>query len=159
MDDKTFQEKLADLVKDINQLPASEQGKAMDLANEAKARQDRMKKTIGELTESLDYLRLSVKYLVFDLEATRRENAYLRSMVEKLAKGGTIDAGNSSDMPNINAKTNRGPRNTTSGTNQQPRQNEIEGPSSPSRNGEKEDCGEDHKENGEDEGFHFDGAD
>ena len=38
--------------------------------------------TIGELQESLDYLRLSVKYLVFDLEATRRENKYLRSLIE-----------------------------------------------------------------------------
>ena len=38
---------------------------------------------IAELQESLDYLRLSVKYLVFDLEATRRENAYLRRLVEQ----------------------------------------------------------------------------
>jgi hypothetical protein len=28
-------------------------------------------------------LRLSVKYLVFDLEATRRENAYLRRIIEQ----------------------------------------------------------------------------
>ena len=41
-----------------------------------------MKKTIVELQESLDHLRLSVKYLVFDLEATRRENKYLRNMLE-----------------------------------------------------------------------------
>ncbi|MEC8733888.1 MAG: hypothetical protein VXX86_02845, partial [Planctomycetota bacterium] len=39
--------------------------------------------SLGELQESLDYLRLSVKYLVFDLEATRRENAYLRRLVEQ----------------------------------------------------------------------------
>ena len=32
--------------------------------------------------ESLDYLRLSIKYLVFDLEATRRENEYLRKLVQ-----------------------------------------------------------------------------
>ena len=41
-----------------------------------------MRQTIGELQESLDYLRLSVKYLVFDLEATRRENDYLRRQRE-----------------------------------------------------------------------------
>jgi hypothetical protein len=34
------------------------------------------------LEETLDYLRLQVKYLVFDLEATRRENMYLRRMLE-----------------------------------------------------------------------------
>ena len=32
--------------------------------------------------ESLDYLRLQAKYLVFDLEATQRENRYLRQMLE-----------------------------------------------------------------------------
>lgn len=38
--------------------------------------------SMNELQEALDYLRLSVKYLVFDLEATRRENQYLRKMLE-----------------------------------------------------------------------------
>ncbi|MCY2926377.1 MAG: hypothetical protein NT031_13240 [Planctomycetota bacterium] len=32
--------------------------------------------------EGLDRLRLQVKYLVFDLEATRRENRYLRMMLD-----------------------------------------------------------------------------
>ena len=32
---------------------------------------------------TLDYLRLSIKYLVFDLEATRREYGYLRKMLEE----------------------------------------------------------------------------
>jgi len=32
--------------------------------------------------EALDYLRLQVKYLIFDLEATKRENSYLRRMLE-----------------------------------------------------------------------------
>ena len=41
-----------------------------------------MQKTVGELQDSLDYLRLSVKYLVFDLEATRRENQYLRKLLD-----------------------------------------------------------------------------
>lgn len=32
---------------------------------------------------SLDELRLYVKYLLFDLDATRRENVYLRKLLEK----------------------------------------------------------------------------
>jgi hypothetical protein len=32
--------------------------------------------------ESLDLLKLQIKYLLFDLEATRRENRYLRKMLE-----------------------------------------------------------------------------
>ena len=38
---------------------------------------------IADLQESMDCLRLSVKYLIFDLEATRRENDYLRGLLEK----------------------------------------------------------------------------
>jgi len=34
----------------------------------------------------LDHLRLQVKYLLFDLEATRRENRYLRQMLESRHK-------------------------------------------------------------------------
>ena len=45
---------------------------------------DRIRELPGnELQEALDYLRLSVKYLVFDLEATRRENNYLRRIIEQ----------------------------------------------------------------------------
>ncbi len=32
--------------------------------------------------EALDNLRMEVRYLAFDLEATRRENRYLRQMIE-----------------------------------------------------------------------------
>ena len=40
-----------------------------------------------ETVESaLDQIRLEVKYLVFDLEATRRENGYLRRMLESRNK-------------------------------------------------------------------------
>ena len=35
------------------------------------------------LQESIDFLRLGIKYLLFDLEATRRENSYLRKMLER----------------------------------------------------------------------------
>ena len=40
--------------------------------------------TGGDVTidEHLAQLRLKVKYLVFDLEATRRENRYLRQMLD-----------------------------------------------------------------------------
>lgn len=32
--------------------------------------------------EAIDHLKLQVKYMLFDLEATRRENKYLRQMLE-----------------------------------------------------------------------------
>ncbi len=40
--------------------------------------------SVGQnLEQLLDYLRLRAKYLSFDLEATRRENRYLRQMLER----------------------------------------------------------------------------
>jgi hypothetical protein len=41
-----------------------------------------LQKTVDRLQESLDYLRVCVKYQKFDLEATRRENEYLRKLLE-----------------------------------------------------------------------------
>jgi hypothetical protein len=38
---------------------------------------------VSSLQESIDFLRLSIKYLLFDLEATKRENAQLRKMLEE----------------------------------------------------------------------------
>jgi hypothetical protein len=40
----------------------------------------------ASVEEVLDHLRLEVKYLLFDLEATKRENGYLRRMLETRQK-------------------------------------------------------------------------
>ena len=45
------------------------------------------------MEDILDYLRLQVKYVVFDLEATLRENGYLRRMLESRQKPNDEDAG------------------------------------------------------------------
>ncbi|MCK6486157.1 MAG: transcriptional regulator [Phycisphaerae bacterium] len=83
MDEVTFQKKLAELVAEIGTLPSTERGKLEALAEETRQRHQKLKETVHSLQESIDYLRLSIKYLLFDLEATRRENAYLRKMLEE----------------------------------------------------------------------------
>lgn len=88
MNEQDFQKKLGDLMGEISTLPKAEREKLQQLADQTKARHSKLKKTVGELQESLDYLRLSIKYLVFDLEATRRENGYLRKMLEEQDAGG-----------------------------------------------------------------------
>lgn len=82
MNDKDFQSKLASLMSQIDSLPESEQSDLRRLAEETQNRHARMKQTMGDLQESLDSLRLTVKYLVFDLEATRRENRFLRALID-----------------------------------------------------------------------------
>ncbi len=82
MDEVTFQRKLAELVAEIGTLPPDERAKLQLLAEQTKQRHKELKETVSNLQESLDFLRLSIKYLLFDLEATRRENSYLRKMIE-----------------------------------------------------------------------------
>ncbi|HUU83011.1 MAG TPA: hypothetical protein VM243_05850 [Phycisphaerae bacterium] len=83
MNEETFQRKLAELVAEIGTLPASKRQKLESLAEQTKLRHNQLKETVSSLQESIDFLRLSIKYLLFDLEATRRENAYLRKMLEE----------------------------------------------------------------------------
>ncbi|MCA9279421.1 MAG: hypothetical protein H6815_08985 [Phycisphaeraceae bacterium] len=82
MTENEFQARLEELVGKIDTLDPKDQDRLRKLAEETKARHNRMKKSVAELQESLDYLRVSVKYLVFDLEATRRENQYLRKLID-----------------------------------------------------------------------------
>jgi uncharacterized membrane protein len=82
MDETTFQKKLGELVKEIGTLPPSQRKRLELLAEETKQRHTELKKSVSSLQDSLDYLRLSIKYLLFDLEATRRENSYLRQLLE-----------------------------------------------------------------------------
>lgn len=87
MNEETFQRKLAELVAEIGTLPVTERQKLETLAEQTKQRHKQLKETVCSLQESIDFLRLSIKYLLFDLEATRRENAYLRKMLEEGSGG------------------------------------------------------------------------
>ena len=87
MDENVFQQKLAELMSEISTLPKAERDKLSELAAQTQQRHKKLRKTVHDLQESLDYLRLSIKYLVFDLEATRRENDYLRKMLEQDPSG------------------------------------------------------------------------
>lgn len=83
MNEETFQRKLAELIAEIGTLPEGERGKLEVLAAETRERHRQLKETVTSLQESIDFVRLSIKYMLFDLEATRRENAQLRKMLEE----------------------------------------------------------------------------
>ena len=83
MDDQAFHNKFDELMQKLGELPDAERTRLKQLADEAKNRRQRIQASVTELQDSLDHLRLSVKYMVFDLEATRRENAYLRKLLEQ----------------------------------------------------------------------------
>lgn len=82
MDETTFQTKLRDLIAEIETLPASQQTALKELAAKTSATHQELAVAAKTVNETFDYLRLQLKYMVFDLEATRRENGYLRKMLE-----------------------------------------------------------------------------
>ena len=82
MDEATFEKKLDDLINEIGSMPKPQKKRLMILAEKTRKCHEKLKKSTDRLQESLDYLRVSVKYLLFDLEATRRENAYLKKLLE-----------------------------------------------------------------------------
>jgi len=82
MNEETFQNKLSELVAEIGTLPEPDRARLEKLADQTKERHRKLKQTVGQLQESIDFLRLSIKYMLFDLEATRRENTQLRKMLD-----------------------------------------------------------------------------
>jgi hypothetical protein len=84
MNDANFREKLFELLKDIDGVTAPQQkDKVIRLAKNTKKSHDLLQKKLGNLQQSLDSLRLGLKYLIFDLEATRRENNELRKRLDQ----------------------------------------------------------------------------
>ena len=83
MDETNLEDKLNELVKEFGEAGGPKNRKLAKLAKQAQANRKKLESSINSLQESLDYLRVCIKYQVFDLEATRRENKYLRKLLEE----------------------------------------------------------------------------
>ena len=83
MDETQLEGKLNELVKEFGGMVDPGYKKLAILTKKASDSHERLKKSVGHLQESLDYLRICIKYQLFDLEATRRENKYLRKLLEE----------------------------------------------------------------------------
>ena len=81
MDERTFQEQFVDLLDRITGLPDRERAMLVGLAEATTQQNHQMNNCLQSLEQSIDSMRLCVKYLLFDLEATRRENACLRRLL------------------------------------------------------------------------------
>ena len=88
MDEAQLEDKLKELVKEFGGAVDPYRKLAM-LAKQASESQKKLEgprlagtqRSVNNLQESLDYLRICIKYQLFDLEATRRENEYLRKIL------------------------------------------------------------------------------
>ena len=84
--DINLEDKLNDLVKEFCGSDNPHYQKLAMLAKHARDNHDKLQKSVDSLQESLDYLRICIKYQIFDLEATRRENKYLKDLLNQRDK-------------------------------------------------------------------------
>lgn len=83
MKEANIEQKLKELVEQFSSAPNSSYTKLATLAKEAQETHKKLEKSVDSLQEAVDYLRVCIKYQLFDLEATRRENKYLRKLLEE----------------------------------------------------------------------------
>ena len=83
MKDDKFNAELAQLQTLVNSLPPEQQEQLNKLVEETKILQENLCKNLNGLENTLADLRVNAKYLISDLEATRRENIELRKLLDQ----------------------------------------------------------------------------
>lgn len=73
MDEALLREKVDELMSEVRPMPL--------VARAAAPAATAMRREMAAIEDSLDHVRVAIKYLVFDLEATKRENRLLREML------------------------------------------------------------------------------
>jgi len=73
---------LAELLRLVDALPAEHQPDFFMVLDRLAACLERRQRMLGYVQESLNQMSLDLKYLIFDLEATRRERDSFRCLLE-----------------------------------------------------------------------------
>ena len=84
MNEKVIRGKLGELAEIVAALPAPSEDEPAKGTYLAQA----LPMSAKSIEDIIDHIRLQVKYVLFDLEATRRENGYLRQMLERRSNFG-----------------------------------------------------------------------
>jgi hypothetical protein len=83
--DAGYAKSLDRLLEEIETLPTASRDRVQAAADDAARRHAKLCQSLDKLQETLDFLRLGVKYMAFDVEATKRENTYLRKLLDEAA--------------------------------------------------------------------------
>jgi hypothetical protein len=81
VDEAALREKVGQLLSEVHSLPGVEAKVVAAPQRSSAASHSPMRREMAALEDSLDHVRLAIKYMVFDLEATKRENRLLREML------------------------------------------------------------------------------
>ena len=83
MDEIILEKKLKELVEEFEEKTDPQNANTAILAEKVRHTNEKRRRSVNSLDEFLDYLRICIKYQNFDLEATRRENEFLRNFLEE----------------------------------------------------------------------------
>ena len=81
MDDATLREKVGQLLTEVRCAPGTDEAPASETAAMGVGGTSVLRREMAAVEDNLDHVRLAIKYLVFDLEATKRENRLLKEML------------------------------------------------------------------------------
>jgi hypothetical protein len=82
MDESALREKIGEILSEAQGLPAVAEPGAAGPGQSEHRQPSGLRREMAALEDGLDHLRLAIKYLVFDLEATKRENRVLRELLD-----------------------------------------------------------------------------
>ena len=82
MKEATFEKKIGDILDEFERFSVLAGSTHVKSIHPKKSYHKKKTRQKQNMSESLDFLRLSIKYLLFDLDATRRENASLMRLLE-----------------------------------------------------------------------------
>ena len=74
MKKSVFEENVSKIIDRIKEMPKDQQEPLFKLVQETRERYDQVQESADGAKNALDDLRLMLKYVLFDAEATRREN-------------------------------------------------------------------------------------
>ncbi len=82
MDEAALREKIGEILSEAQRVPAVAEPGAGGTGQREHLHPSGLRREMAALEDGLDHLRLAIKYLVFDLEATKRENRLLRELLD-----------------------------------------------------------------------------
>jgi hypothetical protein len=82
MDEAALREKIGEILSEAQGVPAVAEPGAAGPGQREHRQPSGLRREMAALEDGLDHLRLAIKYLVFDLEATKRENRLLRELLD-----------------------------------------------------------------------------
>ncbi len=82
MSNEEFEQRFAKLTEQVNELSLENKSDLEQLIEETRQRRVEVVKTMEGIDTTLQDLKLAIKYIVFDNEATQRENIALRKLLE-----------------------------------------------------------------------------